>query len=115
MARKKRLGSNARKKLKKKQALQAAGQAAASSSTGKRKRDESPAAVARGGAVSASLAWADPRFALSQTERGPRRHPRQERRVQTSRAEAPDGWAPTAPDPALLRLVARRNAESGLV
>jgi len=73
------------------------------------------AAVARGGAVSASLAWADPRFALSQTERGPRRHPRQERRVQTSRAEAPAGWAPTVPDPALLRLVARRNAENGLV
>ena len=71
------------------------------------------AAVARGGAVPSSLAWADPRFALqtarvSQTERS-RRPRRQERaRPQTSRD---DGWTPTAPDPRLLELMAKRNAD----
>ena len=71
------------------------------------------AAVARGGAVPSSLAWADPRFALqtarvSQTERARRPRRQQQTRPQTSRE---DGWTPTAPDPRLLELMAKRNAD----
>ena len=71
------------------------------------------AAVARGGAVPSSLAWADPRFALqtarvSQTERARRPRRPERARPQTSRE---DGWTPTAPDPRLLELMAKRNAD----
>ena len=69
-------------------------------------RERRQAASAARGAATPSMRWADPGYTAR--SRAPARPPPEE-----------DDWTPTAPDPALLRLLARRhagvdNAEEGM-